>query len=147
MDNRRSNVGAIVALVICAAIPVACAGSDDDAEELVPDEGPWSSVAERPCPKGSFLHWENFGEPFVRSWCTGCHSSQLTEERREEAPVDVNLDSLEGIREHMDRMWTRAADQNATMPPAGGPGEEERALLGEWLACGAPSRTDLDAWE
>jgi hypothetical protein len=25
-----------------------------------------------------------------------------------------------------------------TMPPAGGPSGEERALLAEWLACGAP---------
>jgi hypothetical protein len=39
----------------------------------------------------------------------------------------------------------RAADQNATMPPAGAPGEDERTLLGEWLACGAPTQADLDA--
>jgi len=38
--------------------------------------------------------------------------------------------------------WFRAGDHNQTMPPVGGPDDDERGDLGEWLACGAPSLAD-----
>lgn len=133
-------------LVVLAGVLLAgaggCIGGDDDADTAMA-EGPYTTLTERPCPDGSYLTWENFGEPFLLDWCTGCHASGLTAERRAMAPVEVNLDELDSVRANMDRIWHRAADQNATMPPAGGPGEAERELLGEWLACGAPSRPEL----
>jgi hypothetical protein len=52
------------------------------------------------------------------------------------------LDTLEDARAWADRIWVRAADHNATMPPVGGPEADERSALGEWLACGAPSFAD-----
>lgn len=139
MARRLAATIGLLALAGCA--------SNDAPTDVAPNEGPWASLTERPCPEDSYLDWESFGDPFVRSWCTGCHSSLLAEERREEAPIDVNLDSIEGVREHLERVWVRAGDQNETMPPAGGPGPEERELLGEWLACGAPTRLDLPGWE
>jgi len=98
----------------------------------------WNSLDERPCPDESELTWENFGGPFVLTYCTGCHHSALPADVRQDAPYAINLETVELVRQHADRVWVRAADQNATMPPAGAPAMDERALLGEWLACGAP---------
>lgn len=86
----------------------------------------------------SLLTYENFGEPFMRDWCTSCHSSDLEAAARANAPVDVNLDSRGGVLFWRDRIGIRAAPAGATMPPTAGPGEEEKALLQEWLDCGAP---------
>jgi hypothetical protein len=112
-------------------------GSSTSADEPI-DEGPWSSLEERPCPPDSFLTFENFGGPFILDHCKGCHSGALPADMRQDAPPGVDFDSLDDVRHWAPRIWARAADQNATMPPVGAPGPEERALLGEWLACGAP---------
>lgn len=84
----------------------------------------------------SYLRYGNFGEPFVLNWCRGCHSSALPQGMRQKAPVGVNFDTIADVRSWKDRMMVRAAT-GATMPPAGGPSAEERALLTEWLGCGA----------
>lgn len=85
----------------------------------------------------SYLTYDNFGEPFVLDWCRGCHSSAVPAGMRQKAPVAINFDTLEDVRNRSPRVLARAASQTATMPPAGGPTEEERTLLAEWLACGA----------
>jgi hypothetical protein len=46
------------------------------------------------------------------------------------------------IRAQAARIWARSGDHNMTMPPVGGPEDEDRSMLGEWLACGAPSLYD-----
>lgn len=84
------------------------------------------------------LTWENFGGPFLRNWCTGCHSADLAGSARYDAPPGTDFDTPASARAWRERIWIRAADGNATMPPAGGPDMEERRRLGEWLACGAP---------
>jgi hypothetical protein len=115
-------------------LAVAACGGEDPAP--APTSG-FRSVWERPCPEGSALTWETFGEGFVRTWCTSCHSRDLAEGVRQGAPLDVNLDTAGGVRRHLDRVWAMAADGNASMPPVGGPSPEDRERLGEWLACGA----------
>jgi uncharacterized membrane protein len=95
-----------------------------------------TSLSARACPEGSLLTYDNFGGPFFSNWCTGCHGSAVA--KRQGAPDGIDFDTLEGIRASAARIWARAADANATMPPAGGPEAEERELLGEWLACGMP---------
>ncbi|HEY5935522.1 MAG TPA: hypothetical protein VIU61_12820 [Kofleriaceae bacterium] len=85
----------------------------------------------------SYLTYNNFGEPFALDWCRGCHSSDVPMNMRQKAPIDVNFDSHEDIMTWRERIESRATGDEPTMPPAGGPGEAERALLGEWLACGA----------
>jgi len=85
----------------------------------------------------SVLSYDNFGDPFVRNWCTGCHNSDLAEDMRQGSPTNVNFDTRAGILVWRERVQLRAIEQ-ATMPPTAGPGDDEKALLAEWLACGAP---------
>jgi hypothetical protein len=112
----------------------------DDASEIAPP--PYDSLEARPCPPDSALTWENFGQPYVTSWCTSCHSSALDEDHRAQAPADVNFDDLDAVRAFAPQIWARSGDQNNTMPPAGVAPAVERAQLGEWLACGARQRDD-----
>jgi uncharacterized membrane protein len=90
------------------------------------------------CPNDSFLTYENLGEPFMLTWCTPCHSSHLTTaEERQDATVGVNLDSYAEVLEHAEYIQIFAVETDE-MPPAGGPSDEERDLLAEWIACGMP---------
>ncbi|HEY6559327.1 MAG TPA: hypothetical protein VI072_18710 [Polyangiaceae bacterium] len=91
------------------------------------------------CGSDANLTYENFGQPFFLSWCSGCHGADLRENERAGAPPQLNFDELETIRTHSERILDRAVT-HTTMPPAGGPPEDERRRLGEWLACGAPGR-------
>jgi hypothetical protein len=84
----------------------------------------------------SYLRYDNFGEPFVLNWCRGCHSSSVPAGMRQKAPLAVNFDTVDDVRAWKDKIMVRAA-QGETMPPAGGPTADERALLTEWLGCGA----------
>ena len=106
-------------------------------------EGPWDSFDERPCPPDSFLTYENFGLPHMLTFCNGCHSSMLPADMRQMAPLEVNFDSLDDVRDQAANIWARSGDQHDTMPPVGAAAEDERYLLGEWLACGAPTDEDL----
>jgi hypothetical protein len=138
-DARRgralSHLFACVAVAL-ASLAAACSGSND-ATVSQADAGA-SAVAGRACPQSSPLTYESFGAPFLLSYCTGCHSSQVTEARRQGAPLGVDFDSLADVRRWAGRIYERAADVHTTMPPAGGPSAELRKQLGEWLACGAP---------
>jgi uncharacterized membrane protein len=85
----------------------------------------------------TFLDYDNFGAPFVTNWCRGCHSSAVPDGMRQKAPMDVNFDDEVDVRTWAPRIAARAATYTPTMPPAGGPSEEERTLLAEWITCGA----------
>ncbi len=99
-------------------------------------------LSERPCPEDSVLSYDDFGGPFVLSFCAGCHASGLPEGERQGAPAFSNFDTLEDIRAAAARMWARSGDHNVTMPPEGGPDPLDREMFGEWLACGAPADDD-----
>lgn len=103
----------------------------------------YPSLGERPCPPDSALTAEDFGGPFMLTYCTGCHHASLPAGERAGAPLGVDFETLTKIRAQADRIWARSGDQNATMPPIGPAPADERAKLGEWLACGAPARADL----
>lgn len=89
-----------------------------------------------PACDGSFLRYDNFGAPFITSWCRPCHSRELPAGMRQHAPANVNFDSLHEIRTWSKRIASTAGTGSA-MPPAGGPSTDERAMLVEWLGCGA----------
>ena len=77
------------------------------------------------------------GEPFMRTWCTPCHHSELTGDDRPLGSEGVNLDTYELVASHLDRVEARALGENPTMPPAGGPSPEDLERLAFWLECGA----------
>jgi hypothetical protein len=141
----RPETAALVALLGLASACDPADSASDDGETMQPiDEGPWETFAERSCPPGSILSFENFGGPYLLDHCKGCHSKAIPASMRQGAPVGIDFDTIADVRDMADRIWARAADQNASMPPVGAPGPEERAALGEWLACGAPLNADLD---
>lgn len=117
--------------------------ADSDESGDTSDNGPWDSFEERPCPEDSFVTYENFGWPHMLTFCTGCHSSMLPADMRQGAPIEVNFESVQDVRQQAGRIWARSGDQHLSMPPVGPAADQERVLLGEWLACGAPTDADL----
>jgi hypothetical protein len=95
------------------------------------------------CPDGGTLTYESFGQEFMASYCTNCHSAELEGSARHGAPADHDFDTLDGIQsvaDHIDQYAAAGPDStNTTMPPTDPkPSMAEREMLGEWLACGAP---------
>ena len=82
--------------------------------------------------------YENVGAPFMTTWCTACHSSDLDSQYRAGAPDTVNLDTLDDVRQWNERILARVFNEDSPMPPAGLPAEDELLRLEEWLLCGAP---------
>ena len=94
--------------------------------------------------------WASVGEPFALTWCTSCHSSALPEGLRYSAPVGLDFDTLDAVREHAEVVATAALGDSPRMPPAGGVPAAERARMAAWLACGAPGdahRIEPGAWD
>ena len=75
----------------------------------------------------------------VEAHCVSCHAAAPTDPAFVEAPKGVALDTLAGIRAHADAMTAQAVLSKA-MPLGNATGmtAEERAVLGAWLAAGAP---------
>jgi len=118
-SSRSAAVIAVIAAIAVAGLGPAC-GADTD----------------RTCGQ-SFLRYENFGSPFIVNWCRACHSADAPADMRQQAPVDMNFDSLSEIRRWSLQIRITAGD-GSSMPPAGGPSGEERRMLAEWIGCGAP---------
>jgi cytochrome c5 len=95
------------------------------------------------CTQSSPLTYDNFGKPFMESYCTRCHATALMGDARQGAPTFHDFDTLFGIKvvyDHIDETTAAGpAAVNKGMPPDGAkPSDEERRQLGEWLACGMP---------
>ncbi len=86
----------------------------------------------------SAISWQTFADGYVRNWCRGCHSAELAGDGRHGAPVGVNFNERGDMTKHYEHIKARATGDAPTMPPAGGPSEEERALFAAWLECGTP---------
>ncbi len=115
----------LLLLLICACGRDDVASPKDDArEDSAPPEG---------C---DGLTWERDGLPEMLTWCAACHSSLIQPEDRAGAPLGVDLESVAGVRQHLDRVILRI--EAGDMPPAGGVPEAKRARLLQWLRCGAP---------
>jgi uncharacterized membrane protein len=121
--------------IIAGACLLAACGNDIGTEPVVPDDDDPDPLPVSKC-ETSFLDHDNFGAPFVANWCRGCHSSAVPMNMRQEAPIDVNFDGEGDLVHWAERIKIRASGDRPTMPPAGGPGAEERALLAEWIECG-----------
>lgn len=85
----------------------------------------------------SQLSYQTFGAPFMTDWCNGCHSSMLPVSMRQQAPLGVDFDTLDEVRAQAFAIVQTTTDLQ-TMPPEGGPTDAERAMLADWVRCGAP---------
>jgi uncharacterized membrane protein len=110
-------------------------GCGTDAVDRTPDDPPLDPEA---CETETYLRYDNFAAGFSADWCRGCHSSAVPEGGRQDAPLDVNFDTEADLVKWRERILVRATGATPTMPPAGGPSEEERQLLREWIDCGMP---------
>lgn len=120
-------------------VPVATTSGAESSSSSGAEESSSTGEPASDCPPDSFLTATNFGMPFMTTWCTGCHSSDLVgPTERQMAPEQFDFDDLESVRTHADFIAQDAAGTNVLMPPAGGPTDQERAWLAEWIACGAP---------
>lgn len=96
-----------------------------------------TELDEFPCPDDSELTYDNFGRPFLDAHCQRCHASDSPD--RGGAPIGITFDSRDQAMRHRERIFVRAAGDNTSMPPGpDDPPAEEREMLAEWLACGAP---------
>lgn len=138
--SRAAALLALTGLAACGAgrVPASGGGADAGPTADAPPYAEGGTLAERVCPESSFLTYQNFGSGFFSEYCTGCHSAELPPAMRQDAPEAVNFETLGKVRDQAALIYLRAADGYGSMPPVGGPSGEERALLGEWLACGAP---------
>lgn len=132
MRSWREQVAAMVAAAVAAGALGALGCGTDSAP---PGEDPPGEDPPIAC-ETSYLTYGNFGEPFILDWCRGCHSSSVPAGMRQDAPIDVNFDDAGDLAQWSARIAARSTGAAPTMPPAGGPTAEERALLAEWLACG-----------
>ena len=118
---------------LSALLLVAACGTDVRAPDETATETP---VVPDVCDK-SYLDYDNFGAPFTLNWCRGCHSSTIPQGQRQKAPMTVNFDTRDDVQTWSERIEALATTDTPTMPPAGGPSAAERALLREWIECGA----------
>lgn len=118
-------------------------------EKVARPERPASpGVALPACPQDNALTYRSFGAGFLRTWCTGCHSSTLAEADRQDAPGDVNFDRPDFYKKQAQQVYERAvlgghkfvADPGSAspMPPAGLVPANDLRRLGQWIACGSP---------
>ena len=130
--------------LLAGLVLVACTNS-------APPPKPTQAVC--PDPDPGTLTWDSFGQQFMTTYCTDCHSSTLPHAQRNGAPLYHDYDTLMGVLETVDHVDEYAgsgpAAHNSRMPPSqcpsvpGGPlsrdcpepSEAERTNLSVWLAC------------
>jgi hypothetical protein len=111
-----------VRLFLSLLLVAACNSGEDDIHERDCDTSP--------------LTYENYGAPYLLTWCVPCHSSELAEADRQEAPVEANYDSHQGVIDNLDGILFWAVESEE-MPPVGGPTDDDKDLFAEWIECGA----------
>lgn len=88
--------------------------------------GTSTGIAELSCPPDSTLTYANFGQAMIDSQCMSCHDTK-----------SPKLGTQAQIQSRAKQILDAAVYTDA-MPEDGAMSLEERQLLGEWLACGAP---------
>ena len=92
----------------------------------------------RHCPDDLAATWESFGQGFLLDHCVGCHSANVEGEARSGAPVGVDFETHAKALQWLQSIFVVSADAAVAMPPADSVPAEDRFILGDWLACGAP---------
>lgn len=86
-----------------------------------------TTTSEVACPPDSTLTYDNFGKVLIADNCLECHAGK-------DSP---RLDSQDAIQKNAQAIIS-AAVTSSKMPKSGDMVSDERQMLGEWLACGAP---------
>lgn len=124
-----------------AALGLAAAGCSPDMP--LPDQVIVDAADNSNCDE---LTYENFGQAFFQSYCLRCHSeTRVGDIARNDAPVGINYDTLEGVREFATRIRLRAGELGDMPPlllPGPRPSEQERVQLIRWIDCDTPSEAD-----
>jgi hypothetical protein len=105
-------------------------GIDDSA---VPATDDTSTPPASPC---DWMTWHNVGAPFFSTWCTACHGSGVSEDERQGAPEECNLDTYERVVSWAPSIEVKLS--TGSMPPQGTPPEDTKSAVLAWLECGAP---------
>jgi hypothetical protein len=95
------------------------------------------------CVDGTPLTWANFGKPMFATWCVSCHAETISGADRNGAPLGLNLEHLDQVLPHLDRILATSATNDWTMPPSGGMSARDRERLREWIECGAPGTEEV----
>lgn len=122
--------------LLAAFLLPACGGADDPATGVGVDSGYEFQLGEVDCnERDPALDWDNFAEGFFQQFCMGCHSANLTGADRHSAPDGVNFNTPDDVAQWSERIRIRSLDQG-DMPPGGGPTDELKHELDEFLTCG-----------
>lgn len=140
ISERMKLAGLLVAVF---GVGLLACGEEDEPKSNCPEAGGSRKAVTGSMCNGSTLTYENFGRQFMTTYCTGCHSSNLSgSEARQCAPSGAhNYDTLAlimGDVDHVDRYAAAGPSSvNNVMPPKDSmiPTEQERRDLGTWLAC------------
>jgi uncharacterized membrane protein len=105
---------------ICLVFAIGC-GSDD------PGTSTGIDINTLECPPNSTLTYTNFGQQVIQDRCLMCHAGQSD-------PMLTSLDSVVANKQDIleTTVGTREMPEDKNIPL------EERRMIGEWLACGAP---------
>ena len=88
------------------------------------------------CPE--HINYQTVGKPFLTTWCTPCHNSNLPEGERAGAYANTNFDDYEQAVSHSARILARIQDTAYPMPPAGGVPDDVLDRMVSWIECGTP---------
>ncbi len=79
--------------------------------------------------------WETFAEAFLSTHCQGCHASASL--NRQGAPAGVRFDDEMETVALGNTILNVVSVTEPSMPPSGGPSDDDRQLLNVWLSCWA----------
>ena len=103
-------------IVISLALALAACGSGASS----------TGIEELACSPTSTLTYENYGKAAIMSACMSCHDTE-SPRLGTQAAIQSRTSELLDVA-----VYTDAMPEDGTMTI------EERRMLGEWLACGAP---------
>ena len=82
--------------------------------------------------------WANYAQGFFAMYCTRCHSSTLSGDARNGAPVGYDWDVESAVRARLDFIRTAVGVGNFMPPSDPKPSCDERRRIVRWIDAAAP---------
>jgi len=82
--------------------------------------------------------WANYAQGFFAMYCTRCHSSTLSGDARNGAPVGYDWDVESAVRARLDVIRSAVGVGNFMPPSDPKPGCDERRRIVRWIDADAP---------